>query len=215
LLHGIEQPKVVIMLKFLKSAILNGLLILLPFLFLIVIIKEFLELMIGLATPIADLFPSHIIDSFPDINILAVLLILGSSLVVGILARLPVGASIGRYFEQKILDKVPVYRPLKTLLGALLGSEASENFKPAFILRQNDELEPAYIVEDTGRPRVVVLIPWTPNSFAGSLKLVPRECVHRVDLSLDEFSLSLGHYGVGLSKLLPDAPEELLPGKAR
>ena len=45
------------MFKFLKSATLNGLLILLPILFLIIVIKELLELLIGLATPIADLFP--------------------------------------------------------------------------------------------------------------------------------------------------------------
>ena len=71
------------------------------------------------------------------------------------------------------------------------------------------ELEPAYIVEDAGRPRLVLLVPWTPNSFAGSLKLVPREQVHELDLTLDEFSLAIGHYGVGLSTLLPEAPEHL------
>jgi uncharacterized membrane protein len=52
-------------------------------------------------------------------------------------------------------------------------------------------MEPAYIVEDAGRPRVVVLVPWTPASFAGSLKLVPREQVFPLDLSLDEFSLAV------------------------
>ena len=50
------------MLKFLKTAIFTGLLILLPVLFLIIIIKEFLGLIIGLATPIADLFPREAID---------------------------------------------------------------------------------------------------------------------------------------------------------
>jgi uncharacterized membrane protein len=199
------------MFKFLKSATLNGLLILLPLLFLIIIIKELLGLLIDLATPIADLFPHEMIDSIPELNALAVLLIAGSSLIVGILALLPGSASAGRYMEQRILEKIPVYQPLKTLLHALLGSEASQCFKPAFIHRESGDLEPAYIVEDTGRPRLVMLVPWTPNSFAGSLKLVPRDRVHQVDLTLDEFSLSIGHYGVGLSKLLPETPEELKP----
>jgi uncharacterized membrane protein len=203
------------MLKFLKSAVLNGLMILLPVLFLIIVLKEFLELIIGLATPIADLFPRGAIDSIPEINVLAVLLILGSSLIVGILALLPLGAAIGRYIEQNILEKIPVYRPLKTLLQALLGSEASQNFKPAFILCDDDELQPAYIVEDTGRPRLVMLVPWTPNSFAGSLKLVRRERVYKINLSLDEFSLSIGHYGMGLTKLVPEALPELQERKER
>jgi uncharacterized membrane protein len=197
------------MFKFLKSTLSSGLLILLPILFLIIVIKEFLGLIIGLATPIADLFPREMIDSIPEINILAALLILGSALIVGVLALLPGTVAMGRYLEQRILEKIPVYQPLKSLLHALLGSEESRSFKPAFILRDCGDLEPAYIVEDTGRPRVVVLQPWTPNSFAGSLKLVPRDRVHELDLTLDEFSLSLGHYGVGLSSLLPDAPEHL------
>lgn len=197
------------MFKFLKSATFNGLLILLPVLFLIIVIKELLELLIALATPIADLFPHEMIDSIPEVNVLAFLLILGSALTVGVLALLPGAASIGSVLEQRVLNKIPVYKPLKIFLHALLGSEASQSFRPALIVRKDDELEPAYIVEDTGKARLVVLIPWTPNSFAGSLKLVPRNRVHALDLTLDEFSLSIGHYGVGLSTLLPESPEYL------
>ncbi|MEH6581286.1 MAG: hypothetical protein V7754_05065 [Halioglobus sp.] len=197
------------MLKFFKSAVFNGLLILLPVLFLIIILKEFAGLLIGLATPIADLFPIDAIEGIPETNILAVLLIVGASFLVGVISLLPVGASIGRYFERSILEKLPVYIPLKHLLQALLGAERSGSFKPAFLIGDSGVLEPAYIVEDTGRPRLVVLVPWTPASFAGSLRVVPRKQVHKLDLTLDEFSLAIGHYGIGLSELIPETPEEL------
>jgi uncharacterized membrane protein len=206
-LHILKFSKESAMLKFLKSTLFTGLLILLPVLFLIIIIKEFLELIIGLATPIADLFPRETIEGVPETNILAVLLILAAALTLGILARLPFSAAFGQYLEQRTLNRLPVYRPLKTLLYALLGSEQSQSFKPAFIVSDSGVLDPAYIVEDTGRPRLVVLVPWTPASFAGALKLVPREKVHKLDLTLDEFSLAIGHYGVGLSSLLPDVPD--------
>ena len=196
------------MFKFLKTAIFNGLLIILPVLFLVIILKEFIELIIGLATPLADLLPLDFVDSIPETEVLAALLIIFAALIVGILSMIPLGASIGRYFERRVLDRLPVYRPLKTLLQALLGSDKSESFKPAFILNESGVMEPAYIVEDTGRPRLIVLVPWTPASFAGSLKLVPRDQVIPLDLSLDEFSLSIGHYGVGLSSLLPEPAEE-------
>ena len=194
------------MFKFLKSAIFKGLLILLPILFLIIILKEFVGLIIGLATPIADLLPLDFIESVPETEILAALLILAAALIVGIFSLLPAGAALGRYLEKRTLSKLPVYQPLKTLLHALLGSEQSDSFKPAFILSDSGVAEPAYIIEDTGRPRLIVLVPWTPASFAGSLRLIPREQVHELDLSLDEFSLAIGHFGVGLSNLLPDIP---------
>jgi uncharacterized membrane protein len=196
------------MFKFFRTAIFNGLLIILPLLFLVIILKEFIELIIGLATPIADLLPMEFIDTVPETEVLAALLIFFAALIVGILSLIPFGASIGRFFERHALNKLPVYQPLKTLLHALLGSEKSNSFKPAFIQNVSGVMEPAYIVEDTGRPRVIVLVPWTPASFAGSLRLVPREQVFPLDLSLDEFSLAIGHYGVGLSSLLPELPEE-------
>jgi uncharacterized membrane protein len=197
------------MIKFLKSAVFSGILILLPVLFLVIILKEFAELLIGLATPIADLFPIDAFDSIPETNVLAALLLLGASFLVGLVAMVPAGVSLGRAIERRVLEKIPVYVPLKSLLQALLGSERSDTFKPALILGDSGDLEPAYIVEDTGRPRLIVLVPWTPASFAGSLRMVRREKVHKLDLTLDEFSLAIGHYGVGLSDLVPTTPEGL------
>jgi uncharacterized membrane protein len=194
------------MLKFLKNAIFRGLVTLLPVLFLIIILKEFAELLIGLATPIADLFPPDMIESIPEINILAALLIVAASFLVGVIALVPWGVAIGGYLDGYLL-KVPVYKPLKGMLGALLGDDANTAFKPALIEGDSGDLEPAYIVEDTGRARLTVLVPWTPASFAGSMRFVLREKVHPLDITFDQFSLALGHYGAGLAELIPEAPE--------
>lgn len=193
-----------IMWKFLKTALFGGLGILLPLLLLVIVLKEFVELLIGLATPIADLLPPKLIESFPEIEVLAVLLIVATALALGLLSMIPMVRAAGEVFERRILSKVPVYLPIKGLLQAMLGSDQAERFQPAFIRSYDDSLEPCYIVEDVGRPRLLVLVPWTPASFAGSLKLIPREQVHPIDLTFDEFSLAIGHFGVGLHESLPE-----------
>lgn len=194
--------------RFLKTALFGGLGILLPILLLIIVLKEFVELLIGLATPIADLLPKKVIESIPETEVLAVLLIVAASLFLGLLSTIPVARAAGEAFEQRILSKIPVYLPLKSLLQALLGSDQAERFQPAFVGNDDGSLEPCYIVEDVGRPRLLVLVPWTPASFAGSLKLIPRDRVHPVDLTFDEFSLAIGHFGVGLHESLPaELPE--------
>jgi len=199
---------------FLKRALFGGLGILLPLLLLVIVLKEFVELLIGLATPIADLLPEKLIESVPETEVLAVLLIVGASLILGLLSMNSAARAAGEAFERTILSKVPVYLPLKSLLGALLGSEEAEKFQPAFITNDDDSLDPCYIIEDVGRPRLLVLMPWTPASFAGSLKLIPRERVHPIDLTFDGFSLAIGHYGVGLQELLPaDLPESEPPAE--
>ena len=190
------------MFGFLKSAVLNGLLIALPVLFVLVIIKEFFELLIGFATPIANLLPEQFIDRFASVEVLASLLILGAALLVGIISKLPAGAAAGRFIERTILEKIHVYVPAKTLLRALLGTEESKNFRAALVHDDDGTAGPAYIVEDTGQPHLMVLIPRTPSSLAGSLKLVPRERVQELDMTFDAFCLRVGHYGVGLSGML-------------
>ena len=144
--------------NFIKRAWSRGLVSLLPLLFLIILIREFIELRIGLATPIADLvFAEEFIAAFPSIEVLALLLLAAVSLIVGIFSVIPFMASASSWLEERTLDRLPVYVPLKTLLGALLGAREEQNFRPAFLLSEDGrEAAPVYIVEDTGRPRLGV-----------------------------------------------------------
>jgi uncharacterized membrane protein len=192
------------MIKFLKSALVNGLAILLPVVLVFLAIKEIFELLVNVATPIADLFPPGTFDHVKETEILAVLLIMGLAIFVGILSKVKAGQVLGHSIEKHTLYKIPMYRMLKSLVGAFLNLESETSFKPAFLENNTGDLEPAYVIEDRGRPRVVVLIPWAPTAFAGSVKLVNRECVHYLDVTLDEFSLSLTHLGTGMSDLLPE-----------
>ena len=191
------------MIKFLKSVVVNGLVILIPLVLVFLAIKEIFGLMISIATPIADMFPAGTFDHIKETEIIAALLILGVALVLGLLSKLKAGRAVGRGIEKYSLNKIPMYRMLKSLVGAFLNLESEESFKPAFVKNGSGELEPCYVIEDHGRPRVVVLVPWAPTAFAGSVKLVPRESVHYLPVTLDEFSLSLTHLGIGLSELLP------------
>ena len=192
------------MIKFIQSAIVNGLAILIPLVLVFLAAREMLELMIAIATPIADLFPAGTFDHVRETEIIAALLILGVALFLGILSKLRAGRALGRWIEKRSLDKIPMYRMVKSLVGAFLNLESEKSFKPALIENDGGDVEPAYVIEDRGRPRVVVLVPWAPTAFAGSVKLVPRERVHLLDVTLDEFSLSLTHLGTGMSDLLPD-----------
>ena len=191
------------MIKFFKSALVNGLVILLPVVLVFIALKEILAMLVGIATPIADLFPAGTFDHVKETNIIAVLLIVSMALILGILSKIKPGRVIGHGIEKHTLYKIPMYRMLKSLVGAFLDLETEDSFKPAFLNNDLGDLEPIYVIEDRGRPRVVVLVPWAPTAFAGSVKLVQRERIHYLNVTLDEFSLSLTHLGTGMSELLP------------
>jgi uncharacterized membrane protein len=192
------------MIKFLKSALVNGLAILLPVVLVFLGIKEIFALLVSIATPIADLFPTGTFDHVKETNIIAVLLIMGLAIFLGILSKIELGRVLGHGIEKYTLYKIPMYRMLKSLVGAFLDLETEESFKPAFLDNGSGDMDPVYVIEDCGRPRVVVLVPWAPTAFAGSIKLVQRERIHYLDVTLDEFSLSLTHLGTGMSELLPE-----------
>ena len=192
------------MINFIKSAVVNGLVILIPLVLVLVAIREIISLMISFATPIADMFPEGTFDDVKETEIISLLLILGVAFVLGLLSKIKAGRVVGRGIEKYSLDRIPMYRMLKSLVGAFLNLETEDSFKPALFGDGSGELEPCYVIEDRGRPRLVVLVPWAPAAFAGSVKLVARERIHYLDVTLDEFSLSLTHLGTGLSELLPE-----------
>lgn len=192
------------MINFIKSAVVNGLVILIPLVLVLVAIREVFSLMISFATPIADMFPEGTFDNVKETEIISLLLILGVAFVLGLLSKIKAGRVVGRGIERYSLDRIPMYRMLKSLVGAFLNLETEESFKPALMENDSGDMEPVYVIEDRGRPRVVVLVPWAPAAFAGSVKLVRRERIHYLDVTLDEFSLSLTHLGTGLSELLPE-----------
>ena len=192
------------MIKFFKSALVNGLVILLPVVLVFLAIKEIFAMLVGIATPIADLFPPGTFDHVKETEIIAVLLIVGLAVFLGILSKIKAGRVLGHGIEKYTLYKIPMYRMLKSLVSAFLDLESEESFKPALLENNSGDMEPVYVIEDRGWPRVVVLVPWAPTAFAGSVKLVRRDRIHRLDVTLDEFSLSLTHLGTGMSELLPE-----------
>jgi uncharacterized membrane protein len=104
--------------------------------------------------------------------------------------------------EQQTLHRLPMYRMLKSLVAAFLDIESEKGFKPAVLRHADDTLEPVYVIEPYGADRVVIMQPWTPTPFAGSVKVVPAERVEPVAVTLDEYSLALTHFGMGLATTL-------------
>lgn len=191
------------MLKFLKDALFKGLIILIPLVLLWITIRELVELMIMVATPIADLFPAGTFDSVRETEIIAALLILGASFLIGLLAYIPYTRDVGRWVENRTVGMLPLYRMMKTFITAFLEMEDADAFRPALVGDPDGVVDPGYIIEDKGKSHVVVLIPWSPASFAGSVKFVPREIVQRLDITLDEFSLALANFGLGIDEIVP------------
>jgi uncharacterized membrane protein len=188
--------------EFFKTIVLGGLFVLLPLLIVYLLLDEMLELVVALATPIADLFPK---DTFEKVNapvLLGVILILGASFIFGLALRSLTLRRVGLWIEGRVLSRLPLYTAVKHLSSGLLGAEDSNAFRPAVAKSAEGEKEIVYVIEDQGDGNLTVLVPWAPASFAGSVKIMARERIEMLDANLDETSAVLGRWGIGVAELL-------------
>jgi uncharacterized membrane protein len=188
-------------LKFLKSRLLTGLYVLLPVLLLGLGLNEIAELLVAMVDPIAELFPS---DYFADVHwpgIVAVLLIVITSLLLGILAYIPAVSNLASKFETAVLFKVPMYQMLKIISSALIDTDAS-SVSPAILKSDGGGGDPCYVMEEHDSGMATVLLPWSPASFAGSIKVVPQSSLQYLGCSVDEYSRSISFMGIGVEECL-------------
>jgi uncharacterized membrane protein len=190
------------MFGYLKNALLRGLVILIPIVLVYITIRELVEIMIGFATPIADLFPEGWVLEDDPVELIAAILIVGTALLLGVLWSTGPTRRAAEWLENRSLNHVPMYRMMKSLVAAFLDLEDEDSFKPACWRHDDGSLEPVYVIGEHGPDMFVVMQPWTPTPFAGSVKVAPRSQVDFIPVTLDEFSLALTHYGLGLSEAL-------------
>lgn len=190
-------------LTLIKVILQGGLLVLLPILLFVLILIEIVDLLVLLATPIADLLPHGTFDDAKFTGIIAIILLLGVSLIIGIFMQSAMARRWGNLIEDNTFGRLPAYRFFKSLIRGLIGADkADDKFKPALFSSQDGQKEICYIVEDHEDGDITVLIPWAPAAFAGSVKLVKKEYVQTLDATLSEVSLVLNHLGLGGGKIL-------------
>ncbi len=189
-------------LEFIKTSLIGGLFVLLPLILLYLLLDEMLQLVVMLATPIADLFPEGTFERINAPVLIGLILIVGASFIFGLALRFMTLRRLGLWIEEKMLGRLPLYSAVKSLSRGLIGAKEDAAFRPAILTSSDDEKEIIYVIEELGDGQTTVLIPWAPASFAGSVKIVSSERIELLDASLGDTSRVLGHWGMGARELL-------------
>ena len=187
---------------FLKTSLIGGLFVLLPLILFYLLLAEMLQLVVELATPIADLFPKGTFERVNTPVLIALLLIVGASFLFGLALRSMTLRRFGLLIEQAVLARLPLYNAVKNLTRGLVGAKEDASFRSAVLDSPDGEREIVYVIEDHGDGQMTVLVPWAPASFAGSVKIVSIDRIELLDASLADTSRVLSHWGVGARELL-------------
>jgi uncharacterized membrane protein len=188
--------------EFLKTTFLGGLFVLLPVILLYLALAEVMGVLVAMATPFADLFfPGRFEDTqFPVL--VAIMLLIGVSFILGLFMLSETSRRFGNWIERTILGRLPVYNAIKSLTTGFSDSQQESSFKPALLKSAEGEKAFVYIVEDHGDGNLTVMLPWTPTPFAGVIKIVPKERVEPLAASMKKVTEALSQWGIGTKSLL-------------
>ncbi len=188
--------------EFLKTTLIGGLFVLLPLIMFYLLLAEMLELVVKLATPIADLFPKGTFDQVNAPVLIGLILIVGASFLFGLTLRSMTLRRLGLWIERAVLGRLPLYNAVKSLSRGLVGAQEDAAFRPAVLGSPDGVREIVYVIEDHGDGQVTVLVPWSPTSFAGSVKIMSSDRIEMLEASLADTSRVLSQWGMGARELL-------------
>ena len=87
----------------------------LPIILAWLILGETLDVLMALASPIAELLPMEGIDAETEAQVVAVALLLALCILTGLAMRSKIGVAVGRWFERVFLQPLPGYPILKSI----------------------------------------------------------------------------------------------------
>ena len=189
-------------LDFIKTTIIGGLFVLLPVILLYLALSEAGEMLVVMASPIADLlFPGRFEDIKSPI-LIAIPLLIGISFILGLIMLSDSGRRFGNWIERIIFGRVPGYNAIKNLTKGFTDSQHESSFKPALLKSAEGEKEFVYIVEELDDNNLTVLVPLSPTPFAGSIKIMPKDRVEPLAVSMGKLTEAISQWGIGTKNIL-------------
>jgi uncharacterized membrane protein len=167
---------------------------LLPFILIILLLKEVFIYLFKISEPISKYLP-EIIFGLNGSNIIAIFLLVFICFIGGLLFRTNRAKKFTKSIEDNILSLIPGYALLKSITADAIGEKIEHNMTP--ILIQDDTAwNLAFLVEE-GPLLSTVFIPDAPRHDAGEIKIIETHLIKKINVSTNIFARSIKNYGKG------------------
>ncbi len=185
--------------QFIKTTFLGGLVFLVPFVIFVVIVGKAYHIMMLVAKPMSDWIPIDEVGGIALANVLALLAIVLSCFLFGLLARSAPAKKVYRSLDTT-LSSVPGYAFVKGFADSMSRSEEqAKSFIPV-IARFDDNAQISFEIERTPEGSVVVYLPGAPNPWSGTVVYLDQSRVEKLDMSVSDAIKSIQALGRGSAK---------------
>lgn len=183
--------------RFVVSAFMGGLLVLLPLYLSILLILKVVDGILALVRPAASVLP----EWMPYPRLLAIAALVVACVVLGIALRVSAARLFRDHLERWLLEKLPGYALFRSVTQRFTGASHAREWKPA-LAEIDDGLVPVFIVEEVDARRVTVFVPSAPTPLAGSVRVLAIERVHPIDVTFTQAVKAISQWGSGTRELV-------------
>lgn len=187
--------------QFLKVTLVGGLMFLVPVVLLLVVLRNAMQFAGKVARPLAAALPPGPMGGPAVAALLAILILLVIAFGAGLLARMPSGRRITRWFEESILGGLPQYRMVKSVAEGLAQIEAGDGMQPV-LMRGDEGWQLGYWIEDLPGGWVAVFLPAAPTPMSGNVLYVTADRVRPLDIPMTEAMRLVKRVGIGSANAL-------------
>jgi uncharacterized membrane protein len=189
-------------LKSLCMKIVDGFLLLLPFLLTYLLLGQLFDGMMALTAPIVDLLPKGGFSSPWALRFTAAGLLAGCCFLVGIGMKTRVAKYVGNWIEVTFLNRFPPYVILRNLTRRIAGHDMPNQLQPALIHTTPGTHLLGFIVEEHQGGKFTVFVPLAPTPGVGTLQIVNHEKIQKIEAPMKDALGAILNWGVGTEDLL-------------
>jgi uncharacterized membrane protein len=188
--------------EFVASAMLRGLLVIVPVYLALLLLLKAMKSVAGLVRPFARLLP----DWIPAEHALSLLLVLMICVLIGVAVGTRTGREFRERLEKAFFERIPGYALIRSLTQQIVGETHENVWKPA-LAEIEEALVPAFIIEELEDGRYTVFVPSIPTPLAGAVYVLERKRVHPLDIPFTKALQVVSRWGSGAKDLVAASTE--------
>lgn len=186
--------------------VITGFFVVLPVLLAVYVGAQFYGALESVIRPLLEKLPGTVFHN-PAVRYVAVgLAIVLLLLLVGWVARLRLGQTLGRLLEMWVLNRVPFYRLLRNLASGLAGKEEEHSMKTVLVTVDVPGLQQlGLLIERHADGNSTVFLPSSPNPGSGTVVVVEPARLEDLPMPVHEVFRYMSRWGDGTAAGLEKA----------
>ncbi|MEC5386641.1 DUF502 domain-containing protein [Uliginosibacterium sp. H3] len=196
------------LMKFIKTTIIGGLLFLVPVVLLIVIFEKALNIAKHVVGPLVTHFPDKPVLGVAIATLIAAALLLVVSFIAGLIGQTKAGQDFVGWIEKVLLSKMPGYLVVRGIVSDMTHiDELQDNpNRKSVLVRIEDAWQIGVVVDELSTGELAVFVPGAPSPLSGSLYYLTPERVRPSGLTFGEATNILRRIGNGSAEHLKIGP---------